>query len=229
MGKKTDNARPSRNREKLIWAGICLGVSFWMFCLGILVGRGTAPVHFDTKALQKELAALKRAAVEKTRKHYPPDKTRLDFYEALKRTPKNIAPPPVRAVHPTSARAKAAAENQKASAGPTRHQDIPEMVKADKFNKPARTTGKDLQDSGWTIQVAAVRTKAEADRMVAQLTRKGFAAYRLTGEIPGKGLWHRIRVGHYRQRGEARSEMEKLRRDHYSPYLTQTGNRRESP
>ena len=38
-----------------------------MFVLGVLVGRGTAPVHFDTQALQEELAALRDAMMKKER------------------------------------------------------------------------------------------------------------------------------------------------------------------
>jgi len=36
-----------------------------MFILGVLVGRGTAPVQFDTQALQKELATLRDAMMKK--------------------------------------------------------------------------------------------------------------------------------------------------------------------
>jgi hypothetical protein len=38
-----------------------------MFVLGVMVGRGTAPVHFDTQALQEELAALRDAMMKKER------------------------------------------------------------------------------------------------------------------------------------------------------------------
>ncbi len=63
-----------------------------MFVLGVLVGRGTAPVHFDMESLQKELAALKEAVQKKEQEWYQnrsdkasarPD---LEFHEALKKT-----------------------------------------------------------------------------------------------------------------------------------------------
>jgi cell division septation protein DedD len=230
MVKNKEKASPSRNREKLIWGGICLGVGFWMFCLGILVGRGSAPVHFDTKALQKELTALKQAALENSRKRYPEEKPPLKFYEALKGPPETVPPPAV-----------AGAAVTPLDVGEAPDPSVPRIVRAEKFKKPSRTTGKfeksdkadkagkAVQARGWTVQVAALKDPADADRMVARLVQKGYAAYQLTEEIPGKGLWHRVRVGHYGQRQEARSDMEKLRGEHYSPLLMRAENRGESP
>ena len=72
--------------------GICLifFISAWMFVLGVLVGRGTAPVHFDIEALQKELIALKESILKQEEEKMKADaalaekKRELDFYEALK-------------------------------------------------------------------------------------------------------------------------------------------------
>ena len=52
--------------RKGVFLGICLifFISAWMFVLGILVGRGTAPVHFDIEVLQKELIALKESIIK---------------------------------------------------------------------------------------------------------------------------------------------------------------------
>lgn len=213
MGTKKNEAAPSKKRDKLILGGAFLGVSFWMFCLGILVGRGTAPVHFDIKALQKQLAALKQASVEKSRKGYLAKKPPLKFYEALK-APPETAPPALAGIPP------AAKDTTAAQARDARAPDhgVAMIKRAEKFKKPVKA-GNLVQAPGWTVQVAALRGQADADRMVARLIRKGFAAYRLTEKVPGKGTWHRVRVGHFRQRQEAQTEMEKLKRDHYSPFL----------
>ncbi|MDP7417006.1 MAG: hypothetical protein QF888_03315, partial [Desulfobacterales bacterium] len=48
-----------RHKEYLIWFSVIFFVAAWMFFLGILVGRGTAPVKFNIEKLQKKLAALK--------------------------------------------------------------------------------------------------------------------------------------------------------------------------
>ena len=73
------------------WFLVILFLCAWMFILGILVGRGTAPVKFDIAALEKKLEAAKGGDGSdqgKTPATQKPvivkDKTKLEFYEALK-------------------------------------------------------------------------------------------------------------------------------------------------
>ena len=56
-----------RNKQFWTYAGILLCVSVWMFFLGILVGRGTAPIKFDIPKLEKKLIP-KRLAAEQRKK-----------------------------------------------------------------------------------------------------------------------------------------------------------------
>ncbi len=54
----------------------------WMFVLGIFVGRGSAPVTFDTRKFQKRLAEIQgRYEAE----HQESGKTDIQFYEALQK------------------------------------------------------------------------------------------------------------------------------------------------
>jgi len=55
-------------------------VAGWMFFLGILVGRGTAPVTFDTQEFQKRLEII---AQEFGKREKPETKIDLEFYDAL--------------------------------------------------------------------------------------------------------------------------------------------------
>ena len=102
--------KATESKHRIAW-GLYLLVFFvaaWMFVLGVLVGRGTAPVHFDTRALQKELAALRDAMIRKERQAVEKavrgedDKASLEFYEALKtdepdtRVDIPVVPAPVR-------------------------------------------------------------------------------------------------------------------------------------
>ncbi len=69
-----------------------LFISMWMFVLGILVGRGTAPVPFDIHKLQKELKHLKETTLKKEEIRFnilsDADKKNFEFHDALKkRTP----------------------------------------------------------------------------------------------------------------------------------------------
>jgi hypothetical protein len=73
MGKKVkeEKALPKKRKSSssrkglAIWICLIFFVAAWMFILGIFVGRGTAPLQFDIKKLQNELAALKEDVVKK--------------------------------------------------------------------------------------------------------------------------------------------------------------------
>ena len=94
---KTTKKRSAKSKyllqmtSKGVVLSVCLIVliSGWMFVLGVLVGRGTAPINFDIEVLQKELKALKESIIrqqqEKERVEMPSSKEKkeLDFYVAL--------------------------------------------------------------------------------------------------------------------------------------------------
>ena len=54
----------------VMWIGIVVLTSVWMFILGIFVGRGTAPVKFDIEKLQKELIALKETVIKEEKERF---------------------------------------------------------------------------------------------------------------------------------------------------------------
>ncbi|UCD89409.1 MAG: hypothetical protein JSW04_13455, partial [Desulfobacterales bacterium] len=74
----------------LIWISLTFVASAWMFVLGIIVGRGTAPVRFDIENLQRELALLRETGIMKELRKYKIDSdvdrqtTEMGFYETLK-------------------------------------------------------------------------------------------------------------------------------------------------
>jgi len=59
---------------------VYLSIGGWMFFLGIMVGRGTSPVTFDTKKFQERLETL---VMESGKKDEPEKKLDLHFYDAL--------------------------------------------------------------------------------------------------------------------------------------------------
>ena len=60
--------------------GIYGAAGLWMFALGVMVGRGTAPVSFDTRGFQARLEAI---ALEYGRQEKKQEKVDLKFYDAL--------------------------------------------------------------------------------------------------------------------------------------------------
>jgi cell division protein FtsN len=80
-------------RGMAVWVLLILFIAGWMFVLGIMVGRGMAPMPLDTDRLQQELSELKSALMEKEQAEMEAQasgqadqKTQLGFYEVLKET-----------------------------------------------------------------------------------------------------------------------------------------------
>lgn len=207
-------------------------VSAWMFVLGVLVGRGTAPVHFDTQALQDELVALRddmmkkeREAVEKAIRGED-EKAPLEFYEALKKDGLDTAvkiPAPAVATAESLPRTEPTASVQPPHKSRTvtmaKKSKVPEKPTLTKApsSPPAvvETTGK------LTIQVASLKDGAAAERIVANLKKDGYPAYVSRIVIPGKGIWFRVRVGRYPNREQATADMQRLTRNQKKPILVE--------
>ncbi len=199
--KRKGQPAKASGKKYLIWSGIIVFVSTWMFVLGILVGRGTAPVHFDIEKLQNELTALKEAVLKKERKRFSvqPDAfdkgQELGFYEALKerdvpgvsqkmiRPKKRITRTPPAIIQP-QLRKRAASASQEP--------------------KPKKKVA---------IQVASLKDPRAADKMVAKFKRMGYPAYRVIGKIPNRGIWYRVRIGSYSGRSQAKEMLITLRKD----------------
>ena len=216
------------------WLAVFFFICAWMFAVGVLVGRGTAPIKFDISELQKKLEIAREDSRQKDQgspleqPESIKDKTDLDFYEALKdgRDDAKIAPKP-----PESAM------NKKVDPQPPPEEKPPRPVKEslkkktisrkmDKAGvepttaesaKTAEPLKNDLKGAGkpvdtpYAIQVAAFKEAGEADKLVAELKQIGFPAYRAIGKVPGQGIWFRVRVGEYSSKAEAGAELSKLK------------------
>jgi len=224
MAKQKDNNFPpgkTGRKSTTLWLCIIFFVSAWMFVLGVLVGRGTAPVHFDIESLQKELAALKEAVQKKEQEWYRnrseavPDKPDLEFHEALKKS--RVEP----RLELNAGRSEKAIENLKKVPAEEKKtlENKPELVAPAEAGKLASGNGEDA--GNFTIQVAALREANFADVKVAELSRKGYPAYRTTAMVPGKGTWHRVRIGSFKDRSEALRMLERLKKENISGIIVQ--------
>jgi len=227
MGKK-EKASPKKKKSSTQWTrkGLTLWICLtffacaWMFVLGIFVGRGTAPVKFDMEKLESELAALKEAVIKKERDRYKLDspseenKTNMEFYDDLKNTggedklktdmPQNKPTPlPKKTVSNT----KKTLVSRKAAT--IRKKKTATIKKSAKENK------------NFTIQVAALKDLKIADNMVAKLKKRGYPAYRSMGKIPGKGIFYRIRIGSFKNRADAGSTFNRLKKENIKAIIVQ--------
>lgn len=198
---------------------------------------------FDSENLQAELAALKKAAIEKEAEQVEIDsdslnnKPDLDFYDKLKNTrlqtyiaakqPEKIA---IRTKKQRKGDSFQTAQKNK-NRGTQRKTETFQAVQKPGKNRngePQRkteifqtvqklrtdnTTQQAEVRKKITIQVASFRNPQDADRLVKRLNARGYGAYTSTGSISGEGTWHRVRIGHFNKRDEARSTMNKLKKD----------------
>ncbi|MFH2047262.1 MAG: SPOR domain-containing protein [Pseudomonadota bacterium] len=208
-------------RKKTIkWFIIILIISGWMFILGIMVGRGTAPIQFDVKNLKKDIIVEVKNTIAKEKEEVmtkinvlmdrltSSGKQDLDFYEDLSSTKElpesiKIKAVPKRDVIPSSGRVRIDSSPKE-----------PEPAKTEKkviTKEPAVP----LKAAGqvFTIQVASVKDQNNAEKMVGELTKKGYSAYSSSAEIKGRGMWHRVRIGEFSDRARAETILNKLKKD----------------
>jgi DedD protein len=75
-------------------------------------------------------------------------------------------------------------------------------------------------DGGFQLQVASFKDQNEADKLVDDLRRRGHRALRQAAYVPGRGLWHRVRIGPFKNRFEAnRYKGEFERNERMTPFL----------
>jgi len=220
-----DKKKPSlwANRKHIaMWLLIILFVAAWMFALGIFVGRKTVPVAFDIDKLQKELVVLKQADIEKQRRHAKIDsneangKINFDYYDKLKDSKNINKRKPVSVKPKTTPVPKKPIKRTKKKVVKTQTGKTSKMTQKEKGVIPER---KKKVKKTLTIQTASLKDSHDADQMVAQLKKKGYAAYKVMGVIPDKGIWFRVRVGQYENNAEAANTIKRLKKDGLDAFL----------
>ena len=213
------------------WLGVIFLLCAWMFVIGVLVGRGTAPVKFKIDGLHSKLEISRQDLQGRqkgpARSDAPiaNDKSKLDFYEALPADredtkidqkpsiqviSKKIEPAPVtkppKSTGEKAAQKSALIKESGKKAGSAKKESTKKKTK----QRIASKTQAIPSGKGYTVQVAAFKTEKDANRLMEKLKRSGYAAYRTITKIEGKGIWFRVRVGKYKSKAEARSIKAKL-------------------
>jgi cell division protein FtsN len=193
-------------------------VSCWIFLLGVLVGRESAPVYYtEMTDVRAELLSLQQVEKKKEeRKTEALDQTRdtppLEFHESLKKSgEKKYA----KASENPSANPDFAEGEEGVGSAVKKKQKKAEFVKPTRM-KSARERGVEKtapprDDGRYTIQIASFKNREDAFRRVSELKKNGFPAYVSRGEVPHQGIWHRVRVGAFTDEKSAKDIMIKLR------------------
>lgn len=218
--------------------GFLLFVAVWMFVLGIIVGRYATPVDFDPKRLEKELAELRAAEIQKEKEQLQADAKalydlELDFYSALPSSSRGPTPNPVPADSPDKEKPASTVTKRPLSTKhsiPARQEERPaapslpdggEPAPPVRALKPAPPKPEPARQEGsperLAIQVASFLTASDADRAVDMLKGRGYpGAYRTEDMVPGMGVRYRVRIGRFADAASAREALGRLRNtDHF--------------
>ena len=247
VSEENKHAYRITRKAALMWLGLIFFVMGWMFVLGILVGRGTAPIPLKAHKLENELTALKAAIEQKEQAQLQKQATdgeaprsELGFYEALKEPlPKTRerkvapaavvvkpAPEPPKAKPAASEAPQAQVAAPKAVTPPAAAPSPPKAAAAAKPaapqpNAPAAPEAPPATDR-YTVQVASFKEIESADEMVNRLRAKGFPAYHVHMDVPGKGAWFRVRVGAFADRSVAEHTLKGLKNQKFGGMVVST-------
>jgi DedD protein len=67
--------------------------------------------------------------------------------------------------------------------------------------------------TGWTLQLHASQDKADAERFAGKMREKGYAPYQVDADVPGRGTWHRVRLGSFPSKDAAARYLADFKRE----------------
>jgi len=214
-----------------------LAVGAWMFFVGVLVGRGTAPIRFDMAQLERELRALKDAAqsrqVEALESYAAAVESTAerDVYETLKRADERLSIDPELARRVDAPEAEESESLSPESAAGTETRVVRRQSGLQPKARPRAASAATAPPSprpvaaapeasgGLTLQGAALQDLQGARELTERLRRQGLEAHLVTATLPGKGVWHRVRVGRFRDRQAAETLLRRLEAQGMQPMV----------
>ncbi len=226
--KESGESSPARRLKtrRTLWIAAILFVSAWTFFLGVLVGRGVAPLHYDIEELKKQLAQAKASLLESEIKQFKiPAKSQeapadFSFYDALRESRKK---PAVKKETPevpkTQAPQKPPLPESKTE---PRALTTPGMENGKKDAGVSGTTMNNSTNGSekrMTLQVASLPNQNDARKLAEDLKKKGYPAYFEGIMIPDKGVWYRVRIGLFSSREEASVMLENLKKERLQPII----------
>ncbi len=188
--------------SRLALTGWCFGLFlalFWMFLLGLFVGKGITPANINFTEIKKRMMAegIWPGSSETGRQESPPPSTTtkrkiplkdLEFYEKLAK--------------------KKEAQLQKPAAAKAPPKEKPPTTVAAKPPPPAKQQKKSSvqqkpSTDRFTVQLASFKDLTSAKKFAARFRGLKHKATIREVELSGKGRWYRVQVGKLGSREEA--------------------------
>jgi len=194
-------------------------VSVVIFLCGVLVGRGVRPVSSGSSPLvasepaRTDVPVLDTppapaaSATQPVVTEPPPTPDELSYYERLEKD----NPPPEKLKTAESRRAAPPAPaGRDANRTPPAASSPPAVSGA--LSEPA--------GSGYTVQVAALQARSEAEGIAKRLSTKGYRAYVLSPTAGAPATIYRVRVGKFKTRREAEQVAARLEKEEqFKPWI----------
>ncbi|HEY3452257.1 MAG TPA: SPOR domain-containing protein [Myxococcales bacterium] len=182
-----------------------------------VTGVGEVPTPKpDALNYQKELTkpSTASAAIEPTK---PATAKAEDKAEPKKEEAKKDEP-----TKPATAKADDKAEPKKEEAKkvePKKEEAKKKESLSAAFDKASKTDEGAGEEAGFTLQVASLPSKEEADKLVDRLTSKGLKPYVVEADVPSKGHVFRVRSGTYATREEAETGLKAFKKKSALPAI----------
>ncbi len=216
---------------KLLQALLLFFFGAWMFALGVIVGRETAPIDFEINPLAKEFSARKAEEMAEEREQLETgvdtlQEAELDFYDELRNGTSQPAEPILPFVNPAkpreqkqmeprqvetkrpAAKKPAVARNIETPAQPPPKPDPPPRP-APPPDPPPKAVGGETGE--FAVQVASYGNPIDAERLVDRLRENGYpSAYQSNEDIPGIGMRFRVKVGYFTSKSSAEGVLNRL-------------------
>jgi len=216
MIKKTNLSRKTKYQLELsstslvFWAVGLVFFMFWIFVLGVLVGRGFLPgantAIADLKAQMTKLQEI--VARNKRADQKPQDKEDVDpklgFYDKLE-SKKEDKREPFPELPPEPAKKEKAVKPPDTTLAGGKA-EIAKTESSAKKEDMAKSAGLPFR---YVIQIAAVDDKVKAEDMVRKLSERGVNAYLQETVVKGK-TYYRVRCGRFVTKEEANGYAQKL-------------------
>jgi len=204
-------------------------VSVVIFLCGVMVGRGVRAER-GPEAVVDAAAPSSQTATTETLPPTPANPAAAK--PSGSETPQAaVEPPPpaddgpvdrpgTAAAAPPAAAAAAASAPASKSTAPATDKTAAKTEAPPAEKKPDAPSLGPVDQSGWAVQVSAVRDRSEADTMARQLVAKGYQAYVLAPGSKGSPMF-KVQIGRFKSKQEAEKTAARVKKEgKYKPWIT---------
>lgn len=182
------------------------GITGWFLCKYMTMKSVVAP---PSSAIQKDASSPQArqnppSGVTAARPDVP-----LSFYETLPKGANAVIGSGMNPKHNEQQPQMQIKDTPAASQHPSAQAPLPQAGSAQKPVNPSAPSANAVTKQ-YTVQVASLRDKGEAEALRKKLSSKGLEVQIIENKVPDKGTWYRIRAGRHMLQAEAQQLAAKL-------------------